>query len=409
MASTDVAKDIRQMGRLAYWVALAIVFLHLGQDYWLGGNTYKQGDWLINVELATVRRGLPGSAFIRIADFLHIDLLLVVVLCQAALLALFAVCLYKVVRKVDHQPLFWLLLFSPGFTLLLWANDPQGSLRKELIVYAAFALLLAGLADRRRLHFAVATGLFALGMLGHEANCLFLPVFLWLLYCARGSGMLATRELGLAVLVLLAAALVSATFFFRHVSLADAGPVCAPLLLRGFTAAFCEGAISWVTRDLSYAIRVTAGNWSAGSWAFGTFYLWMTALACWISAHFVQMRKLLWMYVCTALPFLPLFYVALDWGRWMNFHLSCWIFVVLAEQLLGGLQLLRPVDGKRLLVSGFSILPWAPSHMTYLVLPRAVLVIAAACLLRKLTLPVMGQWIGKAGEGERVQERAAAD
>ncbi len=392
MASIDSGKDLRQLGRRAYWVVLAIVFAYLWQDYFLGGNAYKQGDWLINIEQAAVRRGLPGSTFIRLSDLLHIDLLLLVVLCQATLLALFAVYLFKVVRKIDHQPLFLLLLFSPAFTLLFWANDPQGSLRKELFVYAAFAMLLAGLADSRRLYFAVATGLFALGMLGHEANSLFLPAFLWLLYCARRGGVLAARDLALAVSVLLAAALASAAFFFRHVSLPDAGPVCAPLLARGFPSAFCDGAISWVTRDLSYAIRLTAGNWSIDSWAFWTIYLWITALACWFSAHFVQMRKLLWMYVCTALPFLPLFYVALDWGRWMNFHLSCWIFLVLAEQLLGRLQLVRPVDGKRLAGVTLSILPWAPSHMTYLVLPRAVITAVVVLLLIKLTTAGLTVW-----------------
>ncbi len=398
ISSTDTAYNIRQLGRLAYWVAFAIVFAYLAQDYLLGGNSYKQGDWLINIELAAVRRGLPGSAFIHMSDLLHIDLLLLVVLCQAALLALFAACLYKVMRKIDHQPLFLLLLFSPAFTLLFWANDPQGSLRKELFAYAAFALLLAGLADGRRLYAAIATGLFALGMLGHEANCLFLPAFVWLLYQAGRTGMLAARELGIAVAVLLAAAMASAVFFFRHVSLADEGPVCAPLLARGLPAAFCEGAISWVTRDLSYAIRVTAGNWSMDSWAFWTIYLWITALAVWFSSHFVQGRKLMLMYVGTALPFLPLFYVALDWGRWMNFHLSCWIFLILAEQMLGRLQFGRTVDRRLLFMLGISILPWAPSHMTYLVMPRAVMVGMAVLLLILLAERGRAAWLRLAGQ-----------
>ena len=385
MASGDRAHDIRQMARLAYWLAVAIVLVYLAQDYWLGGNPYKQGDWLINIEQAAVRRGLLGSAFIHLSDWLQLDLLLLVVLCQAALLLAFAGFLYRVIRSIDHQPLFWLLLLSPGFMLLFWANDPQGSLRKELFAYAAFALLLVGMLERRRLPIAIATSVFALGMLGHEANGLFLPAFLWLLYRAHRSGSLTMRELSSAVLLLMAVAAVAAAFFVRHVSLTNAAPVCAPLLARGFDAAFCDGAIAWVTRDLSYAIRVTAGNWSIDSWAYWTVYLWITAIACWFASHYRQSRQLLLMYACTALPFLPLFYVALDWGRWMNFHLSSWIFLVLAEQLLGRLQQDKPCDDKRLLLVLLSILPLAPSHMTYLVMPRAVLWMAIACVLWVMT------------------------
>ncbi len=399
MSTSGRALDMRMPGRLAYWVAVTVVFVYLGQDYFLGGNSYKQGDWLINIEHVMVRRGLPGSAFIRLSDWLHVDLLLLVVLFQAALLALFARCLFKVVCKVDDQPLFWLLLFSPAFTLLFWADDPQGSLRKELFAYAAFALLLWGMADRRGVYFAWATGLFALGMLGHEANCLFLPAFLWLLYRARSEGLLSARGLMAALMVLLGVAIVSAAFFARHVSLADAAPVCMPLLTHGLNPAFCEGAVAWVTRDLAYAIRITAGNWTIDNWAFWTIYLWITGIACWFAFHFKQRRRLLLMYICTALPFLPLFYVALDWGRWMNFHWSTWVFLVLAEQLLGHLQQDKPGDDKRLFLVLLNVLPLAPSHMTYLVMPVVPMAIVILVLLYIAITSVRGRYRKASGEG----------
>ncbi len=379
----------RQAGEVAYWCGIATILLYLGQDFLLGGHPYKQGDWLINVEQAFVRRGLLGSAFIRVSDLLQVDLLLLVVLSQAALLMLFAVALFRVMRAAHQQPLFWLLLLSPAFTWLFWANDPQGSLRKELLVYAAFALLLVGIIDRRRLNFAAAVALFAMGMLGHEANVLFLPAFIWLLYRLRQAGLLTARESVIALTVLAAVATVSAIFFVRHVSLVAATPVCAPLLLRGFDGAFCEGAIGWVTRDPAYALQVTAGNWSINSWGLGIVYLWTTGIALWFASHFTQRRRLQLIYAATALPFLPLFIVALDWGRWMNFHVSSWVFLMLAEQLLGGLAQARARDDKMLLAVIVSILPLAPSHMTYLVLPRAVLLIAGVLLLHVLVTAVM--------------------
>ncbi len=409
MSESGRALDMRMVGRLAYWLALAIVLVHLGQDYLLGGNSYKQGDWLINIEHVMVRRGLPGSAFIRLSDWLHVDLLLLVVLFQAALLAVFARCLFKVLCKVDDRPLFWLLLFSPAFTLLFWADDPQGSLRKELFAYAAFALLLAGMADRRGgYYFAWAIGLFSLGMLGHEANCLFLPAFLWLLYRARSEGLLSPGALMAAVMVLLGVAMVSAAFFVRHVSLVDAAPVCTPLLTHGLRPAFCEGAVSWVTRDLAYAIQITAGHWTIDNWAFWTIYLWITGIACWFASHYKQRRWLVLMYACATLPFLPLFYVALDWGRWMNFHWSTWVFLVLAEQLSGRLEQDKPCDYKRLLLVLLNVLPLAPSHMTYLVMPVVPMTIVALVLLYLAIVSVLGRYrrASSAGATPRVSPDA---
>lgn len=390
---------IAQAGKLASWLAFLIIFAYLGQDYLLGGNSYKQGDWLINIEQAFVRRGLLGSALIRLSDLLQVNLLLLVVLCQGLLLAVLAVCLMRVIQRVTDNPLFWLLVFSPAFILLFWANDPQGSMRKELFAYAAFALVLTGIADQRRPYFALATLLFAIGMLGHEANVLFLPAFLWLLHRARRSGLLAARDLITAGIVLAGVGLVSAAFFVRHVSISDAGPVCAPLLARGFDARFCEGAIGWVTRDLSYAIEVTGGNWSASSTAFWIIYALITALVCWFSSHFEQRRTLMLMYVATVLPFLPLFYVALDWGRWMNFHLSTWIFLVFAEQLQGRLALARPWDGKLLILMTVSVLPLAPSHMTYLVSPRAGIALAVLALTYTGIRYLLTHWRGERTEG----------
>ncbi len=401
MAPDDQAKEIRQMARLAYWLAFAVMLVYLLQDYMLGGNGDKQGDWLINIEQVAVRRGLLGSVFIYLSDALRLDLLLLVVLSQAALLLLLASLLFRVIREPERQPIFWLLLFCPAFVLMFWGNDPHGSLRKELFVYCAFALVLAGIADRRRHYFLFAIASFAVGLLGHEANVLFLPAFLCLLYRLQREGLLPVAAFACGTVVLTAVAVVSAAFVLRHIHVTDVGLVCAPLVERGFPASFCDRAITWVTRDLSYAIEATAANWSPESWTVIVFYGALTAGAGWFSLHFAQRRRLMLMYVLTALPFLPLYYIALDWGRWMNFHISSWIFLVLAEQLLGRLQQTRPCNHKLLYLLVVGALPWAPAHMNYLSAPRAVLVILVVLFLRMVVRSWRSDPHGSATGGHR--------
>jgi hypothetical protein len=59
------------------FLILAYILYELGLDINNGGNSWKQGDWLINNETQLVRRGFFGSIILKISDFISINPLVI--------------------------------------------------------------------------------------------------------------------------------------------------------------------------------------------------------------------------------------------------------------------------------------------------------------------------------------------
>ena len=124
-----------------YFLATSLLLANLLRDMLTGGNSWKQADWLVNSEEVFVRRGLFGSGLLRLSDLLAVKPLLLVGALQAILMLALIGATIVAARRSGLTDRVLLLLLSPGFFVLFWAADPQGSLRKEMIVYLALAAL----------------------------------------------------------------------------------------------------------------------------------------------------------------------------------------------------------------------------------------------------------------------------
>ena len=122
-------------------MALFIGYL-IYQDYTLGGHEWKQGDWLINNMNGAVRRGIMGSAILWFSGVTSLDPILVITTLQGLLFGLCIILLSCAIERSNCRHTLWLLVLSPAFFVNFWAVDPDGALRKELIIYLAFSVLL---------------------------------------------------------------------------------------------------------------------------------------------------------------------------------------------------------------------------------------------------------------------------
>ena len=88
------ARDLQTRNALLIAVILGTVLFYLLYqlflDFSLGGNNWKQGDWLINELSEPVRRGLFGSAVLRISDVIGLNPLLLLILFQALIVTRFS-------------------------------------------------------------------------------------------------------------------------------------------------------------------------------------------------------------------------------------------------------------------------------------------------------------------------------
>ena len=85
------------------------VSLRVLYDYIAGGNSWKQGDWLINNAAGSIRRGPLGSFIISIDDLVDSNPLFVVSVIQIALLAVLFITFRLLVTKL-HNPRISILL-----------------------------------------------------------------------------------------------------------------------------------------------------------------------------------------------------------------------------------------------------------------------------------------------------------
>jgi hypothetical protein len=312
---------------LAYALAAALMLHQVGIDLAAGGSDWRQGEWLINAEGVAIRRGMLGSGLIALSDATGIGLLALAFKLPMALLGLIltSVVLFAVTGGPGDRLL--LLLLSPGF-VLFWGADPESILRKEVLIYAAFLplILVAGRGQGGQWALAACVAIFALAAAGHEMSVFFVPALAMAILACRSRD--AASWAAVAAVTLLG--LLTLGFALRHPTVPDLALVCDPLVARGLSPTICEGAISWVSRDIDFAqerLLVQADNPRA--WTVVLAYaasLLPFVVALWQRPDFGRGLGLL---LLAGLPFLPLWVVALDWGRWINAHVAVMVFLVL--------------------------------------------------------------------------------
>jgi hypothetical protein len=343
-----------------------ILHAHL-LDWQAGGHAWKQGDWLINLADGPVRRGLAGEALVRFGDSTGLGPLAPLMLLQAVLLlVLFAASWGSLRPLLADSPIWALLLLSPAFFPLFWAGEPEGSLRKELLMFTSLALITASgrqPAAAPALQ-ACALILAAAGGFAHEVNVLLLPAVLLAFALVRqhqGHGLASTALIASPVITAGAAAL---AYALAHPEAAPAA-VCQPLLDRGLSPHICTGAIDWLDRGNAHGSAAYKAIFTSnGIYSFPAAYLLvLLPIALFIHQH--SHRRLTTAFaLLTALPFAPLYYVALDWGRWMSLHIVSLIFLFAVLRLTGRIEKERPLSWKPLLLLLALSLLWSPRATT---------------------------------------------
>ena len=356
-----------RLGRHVLDGLLFISFLSISlgvlADYQEGGNSWKQGDWLINNAGTPVRRGPFGSMVLFVGDLLGASPLAVICIIQVLVLAMLFLALRALVARAGPVRVQALLLLSPAMFTVFWATDPQGAVRKELLAFAGLALVGLGAlrVDRAALWLGVAV--FCISTLAHEAMVLFLPMLLAILVVS-GLHESAPRQAIAAGVIAICASAGAFLFALGHVQVADPGAVCAPLLDRGLDGRICDGAIKWLANDARAGAEAVADRLTASSLS-GFAIAVLVALAPFACLVWIVTRRLLSLVllILSAVPFMPLYPFTEDWGRWLSLHVFSMAVLLACAMATGRVRLRKPPS--RWLVGALVALALlvSPSHM----------------------------------------------
>ena len=320
------------MMRLWSFFAIVVAFLVAGAVTIRAGlgrsDQWVLGDWLIDYSAGFTRRGLLGEGIRQLEILFGVDRILVTTLVQLSVLVALAVLLLVLVSSHQRGLTTVLLVASPAFVLFLL--NPLGTMRKEILLWLLVAAVLVwsrsgGKIARKLIPWSLVTA-FPLLVLIHEALVFyagFLAIVLWLLV---SEGTVSRRNAyfagGVGTLLTAAAA---------GVSLLLPGPagvgqrICTTLVATGYNDALCSGAIRFLDQDAAFSISrvteaVTNGNYLG-------VYLPAIALSS-VPFFFIRWSKPLAASLALSLVMtLPLFVVAIDWGRWIV--ISVWLVTMI--------------------------------------------------------------------------------
>jgi hypothetical protein len=306
-------------------------------------NNFITNEWLINYEGGFVRRGLSGQLLLHAAGLTHIPLWILVFGLRALMYAAIAVL---TIRKLSGRLslIGWIFLLSP-VTFLFEFYDLGGVGRKELLFLlflATNSLLLENKTAQntplRPAYYGAVAFFLAAGILIHETFLFYLP--LYLLQLASHGRLRQSRLLALP----LAAALLA----FAAVSAHKGSPATVELILHSLApfvpGIACEtngGPICYLSSTTADALALVFVP------EIGQLLLIPMLILLGYSALFLaglnrahatgqagSSRDSGWLLLLALLALLPLFAVAVDYGRWIHVFVLGLFFALPRRALL---------------------------------------------------------------------------
>jgi hypothetical protein len=308
---------------------------------------YPIADWLINYSQGFVRRGFIGEIILLAAHLMHVPPPWMVVVVQMAIYVAFLSGVYKLAAPLRRYALWYWIMFSPA-ALAFMILAPMNTVRKETL---AAALLTATIFILKRRPSAVAlsliiTAFFAAMVLSHDALFCCFPFFF-------AAVAVSTKDLKYAakvmVLPFVLALLLMNLVRLHPGSEAIAAGVCRSVGGRWTgvddTRDLCAGAIG----HLGWTIAKTRHE-EVRNLQYWPLYavLAVLSLAPYVVALTTLYRRdglrfevkvIAWTTALCALASAPLFYLSIDWGRWIQMQVVCLLVLILfAAQRAKGFQ-----------------------------------------------------------------------
>lgn len=296
----------------------------LVDDISLGGDSYCQGDWLVNFAGGLVRRGGLGEFVLCISDIFDISPLYVVGFFQLSFMTLVYVSVVAIFYLMRYMKYVFSIFMLPTF-VLFWFYEGN-SYYKEVIGMAAFAPLLVAAAIKYSASekvlsphlivgaFASSIALFVIAVVGSEINVFFFPFLAFVAFSVFHFKSAVAYAVFTGV-----CAIASVLFALKFPSIPSADAVCNVLLMRGLNDEICSGSIAWLEKDSRDGIMAVLSMATPAHLARTFSSIFLSLFMIYFVLRVNNWRRVAAIALCFGFfAFLPLYVVAVDWGRWIN-------------------------------------------------------------------------------------------
>lgn len=289
---------------LAWFIAMTKISLDYAVTGWSGG------DWLINYSGGFIRRGLLGEALKGTATILKVSPLVCVAFVK--IVCCFVLFAY-LMRRLISGKIRWveLLFLASPWALMFYLNDPAGATRKELLLLAFYCFFL-WFEERNEHNLATSIILcFCLPVLVliHEGLYFFIPFF-GFYYVASDKSIYESIKIVFPSFVLSTVAIVFSLIY--RGTLDQSKEICLSIVEMGISNNICDGSINalagFVT-DFNYGYPKVYGLAAL---------LTFVPVIIYVINNAKKPRIILSTLSLCITATIPLYVVAIDWGRWLS-------------------------------------------------------------------------------------------
>jgi hypothetical protein len=309
-----------------------IYLFFIGLYIWIGyrlwhfdhtGNGFILGDWFVNYQDGGFkRRGLSGSILFWIQDITGFGLVNMVYTVQMALHLSFFFFIYKILEAKRVSLFYFTLVISP-LTFLFFFNDSAMVGRKELIFLNIFAYYLY-LISKGKLTVAKEVLIYILLFVAtflHEITVFYIPYFLlahYLIYKKFDFKRYALFFMSVGI---------PAVVIFLFGAKTNEGETLAILASRGVELQ--SYSIFSFTNDLFVQLDKYRNNVLGYALYIPSLIIGLLHFGFYVKqeTEFNYKKVMSYFFAIIAYTF-PLFFLACDWGRWLQIHFTLFLLIL---------------------------------------------------------------------------------
>ncbi|MEM7104589.1 MAG: hypothetical protein AAF502_15740 [Bacteroidota bacterium] len=281
--------------------------------------TWVLGDWLVNYsDGGFKRRGLSGNIFFVLQDLTGLQLTFLVFCIQVTLYGIFLIFFLKLIWDKLIGPYFLTLVLSP-LTFLFMMNKPAAIGRKEIIIIVIFTFFVYLLSKKqldRRKEISILI-LLSFSCLLHELIVFYIPFFLLALY-VHNNKKVDLKRWGIYL------ASVGIPTFILWVFGGPINQGSSLEILNSRGVALEGGIYSWTVVAYQYIWE----NLSGYSLYFVCYLIGVIHFYFFASMRLNLGSNFLKLYGFAILFSIPLFFLAIDWGRWLFIHFTLLVILL---------------------------------------------------------------------------------
>ncbi|MDA7543183.1 hypothetical protein N8814_01315 [Acidimicrobiia bacterium] len=286
---------------------------------------YMIGYWLANYKYGFIKRGMVGHLLYSISKLSENFNLVTVI--NIFILLLYVALFYYVYYFFNSQKqnyLSYLLLFSPALLSFFIIDDVLVG-RPEILGVLTYLFLYKNYSKKNNYTYLFSILFFLISFFSHSINVFIALVAI--IFLIRQNNFKFNLILNFQILLMLIAVLI---FVFAFISNTDTQHIeqslCIDAQNLDIRSNICDGAIGWLNLSAESNINMI-GFWKDSNQRFYKSYPLVFTIALLPLLKSRWLKANIKFFVAISFGFLPIFYLAYDWGRYF------WVFLFLITHM----------------------------------------------------------------------------